>query len=667
MFLFRKIGSVLRGKATPMQVMFATVIGGMLGFVPGFFLPGDLGGGLMQAPGLMLSLLCLVLILNANLAVFGLCTLVGKLLSVALLSVSYGLGTWLLEGPLQGLFHGLVNGPVTAWFGLEYYATSGGLVLGLVFGVTAGVLMNRSIRLVRERMAVAEENSAAYQKYAQKRWVRFLAWALMGPGKGKQSWKELAESQKRGSPIRLLGLLFAAVLVGSVYVFQQWFSEPILTRNLKAGLEAVNGATVDLKSAKIGLGDGQLRLAGLAITDKQELGKDLLAADEVVATVDTGALLRKRFVIDEIKASSARGGTKRTTPGIVIPSTEPEPEPPPPPPAGTPTIDDYLKDYEVWKQRLAQAQEWIEAICGGDEPPPAGTPEQQQQQQQEQRQQQEALGLARVVAKHLLSDAPRVLVKKVTIEGISYSFGDRTEIVDLRAENLSDAPSKVAGALSFVVQSKSDWLKLGLAGKTATSPMGFDFALKRVPVDSVFGQLKLGGSAPLRGGTMDLAMKGAFTGGGKQALAMDVPLQVALTDTTFALAGSKETKVSSLLLPIGLRGALTSPSVSLDDKVLQEALVKAGQAELANFVQGQAGKLLGGYGASLNGIVDPSKSVGENVDAAKAKAEAEAKRIADEVKAKAEAEKKRLEEEAKKKLEQEAKKRLQGLIPGGGK
>lgn len=667
MFLFRKIGSVLRGKATPLQVMFATVFGGLLGFVPGFFLPGDLGGGFLQAPGLILALLCLVLILNANLAVFGLCTLVAKVLSAALLSVSYAIGTWLLEGPLQGLFHGLVNGPGTAWFGFEYYATTGGLVLGLVFGVVSGVLMNRSIRLVRERMAVAEENSAAYQKYAQKRWVRFLAWALMGPGKGKQSWKDLAESQKRGSPIRLLGVVCAAVLVGSVYVFQQWFSEPILTTNLQAALQAVNGATVDLKSAKLGLGDGQLRLAGLAIADKQELGKDLLAADEVVATVDTGALLRKRFVIDEIKASSARGGTKRTVPGVVVPSTEPPPEPPPPPAAGTPTIDDYLKDYEVWKQRLAQAQEWIEAICGGDEPVPAGTPEQQQQQQQEQRQQQEALGLARVVAKHLLTDAPRVLVKKVTIEGISYSFGDRSEVIDLRAENLSDAPSKVAGALSFVVQSKSDWLKLGLLGKTATAPMGFDFALKRVPVDSVFGQLQLGGAPPLRGGTMDLAMKGAFTGGGKQALAMDVPLQVALTDTTFALAGSKETKVSSLLLPIGLRGALTSPSVSLDDKVLQEALVKAGQAELANFVQGQAGKLLGGYGAALNGIVDPGKSVGENVDAAKAKAEAEAKRLADEAKAKAEAEKKRLEDEAKKKLEQEAKKRLQGLIPGGGK
>ena len=666
MFLFRKIGSVLRGKATPMQVLFATTFGGLLGFVPGFFLPGDLGGGFLQAPGLILLLLCFVLVLNANLAVFGLTTLVAKVLSALLLPVSYTIGTWLLEGPLQGLYRALVNGKGTAWFGLEYYATSGGLVVGLLFGVVSGVLMNRTIRTIRTRMAGAEENSAAYQKYAQKRWVRFLSWALLGSGKGKQSWKELAESKKQGLPIRLSGVLVAGVLVGSVWVFQQWFSEPILTRTLRDGLQAANGATVDLRGASLGLGDGSLRLKGLAIADSQQLGKDLLAADEVVATLDTGELLRKRFVIDEVRASNARGGTKREVPGVVIPSTEPEPVPPPPQPAGTPTIDDYLKDYEVWKQRLAQAQEWIEMVCGGDEPAVAPTPEQQV----EQRKEQEALGLARVVAKHLLDDAPRVLIRKIDIEGITYTIGDRQEQLDLRARNLSDAPSLLAEALSFQLTSKSDWLALGLAGKTKTQPLGFDFALKRVPVDAVFGQLKLGGAPPVRGGTMSLAAKGSFTGGGKQALAMDVPLQVALQDTTFALAGSKETKVAALALPIGLRGALTSPSVSLDDKVLQEALVKAGQAELANFVQGQAGKLLGGYAAPLQGLVDPNKSAGENVDAAKAKAEAEAKRLQDELKAKAEAEQKRLEEEAKKKLLDEAKKKLPGLgglIPGGGK
>ena len=54
MFLLRKIGSVLRGNATPLQIVLATLFGCLLGFIPGLFLPGDLGGGLMQAPGLIL-------------------------------------------------------------------------------------------------------------------------------------------------------------------------------------------------------------------------------------------------------------------------------------------------------------------------------------------------------------------------------------------------------------------------------------------------------------------------------------------------------------------------------------------------------------------------------------------------------------------------------------
>jgi uncharacterized protein (TIGR03546 family) len=664
MFLIRKIGSVFRGNATPRQVMLATVLGGMLGFIPGFFLPGDLGGGFAQAPGLILTLLVLVLVLNANLGVFGLVTLIAKLLSLALLTVSYKLGTFLLEGPLQGLYRLLVNGPFTAWFGLEYYSTAGGLVLGLVFGIVAGFLMNRTIRLIRTKMAAVEENSASYQKYTQRKSVRFLTWLLLGSGKGKQSWKDLAESKKKGLPIRIGGVLVAGLLIGSIYVFQSFFSTPILTVNAKAGLEAMNGATVDLTAARLGLGDGSLRLEGLAIADSKDLGKDLLAADAVVATIDTGALLRKRFVIDEVRATNARGGTKRTLPGIIVPGA-PKPPEPPAPPAGTRTIEDYLKEFEVWKQRLDQARGWIESIRGDETQVAVPTPEQTQ----EQRQAQEHAGLARVVAKHLIEGGPRFLIRRIDIEGISYTMGDRQEVFDLRARNLSDAPSLVADALSLSLKSKSDNIVFGLSGQGAQQPLGFQFALRQLPVDSIFGQLKIAGAAPLKGGMMDLAADGAFTGS-KGGLALDVPLQVLMKGTTFALAGSKETKVESLSLPIGLRGPLTNPSVSLDDKVLQDALMKAGQAELANFVQGQAGKLLGGLPVDVSGLVDPNKSVGENLDAAKQKAEAEAKRLADEAKAKLEAEKKKLEDEAKKKLLDEAKKKLpgglQGLIPGGG-
>ncbi|MBZ0153359.1 MAG: hypothetical protein K8J09_17680, partial [Planctomycetes bacterium] len=292
MLFTRKLGSILRGKATPLQVSLATTLGGLLGFVPGFFLPGDLGGGFAQAPGLILLLLGAALVLNANLGVFGLTTLLAKLLSFVLLPVSYWLGGALLDGPLQGLFRGLVNGKVTAWFGLEYYATTGGLLLGLVFGVGSGWLLNRGLRLLRARMAEVEANSERYQKYANKGWVRFLTWLLLGKGKGKQTWRELSESHKRGLPIRISGVIVAVVFLASIYTFQTFFSTPILTRNLKAGLEAVNGATVDLQAARLGLGDGNLSIEGLAIADKNALDRDLFAADKLVATIDTGELLR---------------------------------------------------------------------------------------------------------------------------------------------------------------------------------------------------------------------------------------------------------------------------------------------------------------------------------------------------------------------------------------
>jgi uncharacterized protein (TIGR03546 family) len=656
MFLVRKIGSVLRGKATPRQVLLATLLGGMLGFVPGFFLPGDLGGGLAQAPGLILLLVCAVLVLNANLAVFGLVTLVAKLLSLVLLPVSYGLGTWLLDGPLQGLFRWLINSKVVAWFGLEYYATAGGVTLGVVFGLATGIGLNRSIRAIRARMAGIEEHSEGYQKYAQKRWVKLCTWLLLGGGKGKQSWQELAESKRQGLPIRISGCLVAAVAIASVWVLQTWFSTPILTRNLQGALQSMNGATVDLQSAELSLGDGALRVKQLAIADRQALDRDLFAADELTATVDTGELLRRRLVIDRVVAANARGGAPRASRGIVIVDpTAPTPPPPPAPPEGTKTAADWLRDFEVWQARLEQVRGWIEGMGGGDTTPPA---ERSPQDVAADRAEQERTkGIASVMATHLIDGGPRVLVREIDIRGITWSLGGTTDSLDLLVKNLSDAPSLVADAMHFGVTSKSDDLRLQLTGATAASPaIGLEFAFRRLPVDAIFGQLKLSGAPPVRGGTIDITSKGSLRSVVGQALALDLPLQVALKDTTFALAGAQETKVDSLLLPIGRRAPMTQPAVTLDDQALQQALLAAGHKELANFVQGQAGKLLGGLPKDLQGLVDPSKTPGEIVDEAKQKAAAEAER---------------LKQEAAKKAADEAKKLLpgglQGLLPGGKK
>jgi uncharacterized protein (TIGR03546 family) len=200
----RKITKFLRGKATRGQVLTASVLAGMLGFVPGFFLPSDLGGGFLQAPGLILTLFFLALISNANFGVFAIVTVFAKLASFVLLPITFAIGQWMIDGPMRGVVQSLANAPFTAWFGLDYYATTGGLVVGLVFGIASGIVLFTSLQTYRNRMAALEAGSEAYQQNAKKLWVRLLAWLFLGGGKGtKVTWQELAEGGKKGLPIRI--------------------------------------------------------------------------------------------------------------------------------------------------------------------------------------------------------------------------------------------------------------------------------------------------------------------------------------------------------------------------------------------------------------------------------------------------------------------------------
>jgi hypothetical protein len=271
-------------------------------------------------------------------------------------------------------------------------------------------------------------------------------------------------------------------------------------------------------------------------------------------------------------------------------------------------------------------------------------------------QERERVGAARVKAEHLLEGAPTVLIRSLDLEGITVAMLPG-ETLDLRGKNLATQPSLVAAASSLGLGTRSDKLKLQLAGgPNAKGPLGLEFAYRRLPVDALFGQLKLAGQAPVQGGTMDLASNGSFDVVAGKGAMITLPLQVTMTGSTFAFPGLQPAKVDSLVLPVGVRGALTSPSISLDDKSLADALLKAGRQELASFVQGQAGELLGGVPGAAQ-LVDPTKSVGENLEAAK--------------KAAADAAKKAAEDAAKKAAEEAAKKglggALKGLIPGGKK
>ena len=105
----RKISAVIRGKATPFQITAACLLGSMLGFVPTF----------ATARGLMIALLLLLLILNANLLIATTAAAIAKSISLLIAPVTFAVGRFLLDGPTEGLFRSAVNAPIFALFGFE--------------------------------------------------------------------------------------------------------------------------------------------------------------------------------------------------------------------------------------------------------------------------------------------------------------------------------------------------------------------------------------------------------------------------------------------------------------------------------------------------------------------------------------------------------------------
>ncbi|HVQ23649.1 MAG TPA: hypothetical protein VMV01_00645, partial [Planctomycetota bacterium] len=261
--VLRSIGKVIRGKATPGQMMAACILGAMLGFVP----------GLSRAPGLLAALLFVLLVFNASLPLALLTWPIAKLASWLLLPLSFQMGRVLLDGPTQGLFRSLVNMPVVALFGLEYYAVTGGLAIAVLFGYVVGLLVTRAVKRIRTAMAGVEAGSDAYQKIAGKWWAGLLAWALVGGRRGKLTWQEIA-TRTGGNPVRLWGAGIVVVLVGALFALQGVLAGPLLGRSLKTGLESVNGATVDVGSASIDLSAGKLVVTDLAVADPNALDTD---------------------------------------------------------------------------------------------------------------------------------------------------------------------------------------------------------------------------------------------------------------------------------------------------------------------------------------------------------------------------------------------------------
>lgn len=574
----RKLGSVLRGDATPFQIVAACTLGALLGFAP----------GAAAAPALWILLAAALLLVNANLGLALLVAAGAKLVALLAVPLSFRVGRFLLDGPTEGIARALVNAPVLAWCGLDRYAVAGGQAVGLVLGATTGLLVTRTATAFRRRMAAraADPDRAAKPP---KRGAGLLLWLLFG-GKGKKSWDEKT-ARRIGNPVRVAGAVVLVLMVAGAWAANEALAGPLARRGLQTGLEGFNGATVDVGGVDLALGDGRLSVSGLALADANDLGRDLFRAEHLEADFDRADLLRRQVHVARVVVSEAESGAPRATPAEHV-GAPPEPAAEERAGAGAPeagdlSLEDVLQEYETWKERLAQARRWLDRLSGPPEAEAEGGEEAESLSERLAREVRERGWFG--VHADLREDAPTLRLSELVVEGLEAAWLPG-RVLDLRGEELSTDPGLVDAPprLSLASRDGAILFEVDLApASRGGGEGGLRFHWKGLAVDDVLARLKLPGSPPLRGGTLDLELAGPWSGGRIGELAL--PLRATIRDTRVAVAGREE-PVELLELPIELAGRLDAPRIRFDGKTFTDALAEAGKSRLANELRGQLGE-----------------------------------------------------------------------------
>lgn len=589
MFVTRKLGKVIRGPATLFHVLAATLIGSFLGFSPGF----------SQAPGWNLLLICLLVLLNANLILAGVTILLTKLLYLLLLPVLFHVGVALLEGPLQGFFAFFANAPVSAWFGFEYYVVTGGIAVGAIIGTLLGVALHRLIHRLQAKLGQIQEGSEKYQSISRRKWVRALAWIFFGglDAKGKKSYRELAETRGIGNPIRPLGALLVALLAFLLTVAFIFLDELVLTQMARNGLERVNRATVDLERLELVAGEGRLALHGLALADRNDLQTDLFRAERLVAEISGMSLLRRKVALDRVEAINASTGEPRRLPGRRIGPDAGETRDRRIELPDSVDLEDVLAQARLWRERLARFSQILEKVGGApEETDPAEEDRVTWRENLALRAQ--TLGYANVASENIIRRAPRLTIGELLTEGMRVArLPD--ERIRILGNNLSTHPHLLEEAPSLRIEAQSGRFGASLQGAGLAAARGdnqLQAHIRELPVDEIAAMLSDRVQFPFSGGTFDVQTSGTWRG-----VVVDLPLEVTARDTQATLLG-QSSPIREAAFPIRVSGPLANPSVQIPADALQSALRSAATGRLRDELGRQLDSRLGeesGDGRSL--------------------------------------------------------------------
>jgi hypothetical protein len=571
----RKLAKFLRGHPGPLQIYSATLIGCLLGFGP------TIG----QGPVLYLVLVALLTLINANLLLAGLCLVGAQLLQWALLPWLFSAGIVLVDGAARPVIERIVNAPLGAWSGLEYYVVLPGLLLGALLGCALGWAVVRTVRGYETMVGRWKADTGTAGRLRGKRVTRIGAWLLFG---GMPGDEKVAAAQPRA--LRPLGVLLAVLVCVFAILVLRFFDPAILTPHVREALSRVNQASVDIATLDGRPFAGHLAVSQLAVADRADLTRNTFAADQLTLSLATGEWLRRRMVIRSVVLANPRGDEARGYPaspfepyaGWQLPAmprmTAAQ--------AGEFDVLNLIEGGQLWRQRLQTWQGYYEQWVGspavdGDAAAPAGdaasaSPTLRQRLQA----QAAATGYAAVASPQLRRLHPRIELLALDLPG--YAYGD--QVLDIAARNVSDAPQLQAAPGSLTIANTTHNWELACQWQAAASgavAVTAAFTMRDLAIARLKERLARPDSLPIDTGWVDIEVRGTV-----DPRNLDLPVQLHLRDLRLRVAG-KPVELASLQMTARLTGSLANPRLRIDSDAWQQALKAAAGDQLRDTIQRQ--------------------------------------------------------------------------------
>lgn len=134
-----------------------------------------------------------------------------------------------------------------------------------------------------------------------------------------------SETKAKG-PIRTGAVVPSLILITLVWAYFFFFFDSHLRRGIEIVASRVHGAEVNLGSLRTSFFGASVRVGGLEVTNKEAPTLNLVEIGSMHFAMSWDALLRAKAVVEDASVLDIRAGTKRKSPGFVLP--------PPPPSEG---------------------------------------------------------------------------------------------------------------------------------------------------------------------------------------------------------------------------------------------------------------------------------------------------------------------------------------------